>query len=144
MCNHRHLEGNHTKPLLIDTVSNKFSFIRFLPDLLNLHGNPCHTRQPQSSYRQPQSSYRQPQQYPSPGYVIPSPSTQYQQTVPSGYTVPNLHKQTISSGYSVPNLQKPSVTSGYNVPDLHKPSVSNGYKPTSVYQRPTQAPKNKY
>merc|ERR1712013_258616 len=51
------------------------AFGRFLPDLLNLHGNPCRTRQPQSSYRQPQ-------QYPSPGYVIPSPSTQYQQAVP--------------------------------------------------------------
>jgi len=133
------------------------AFGRFLPDLLNLHGGPCHTRKPQSSYKQPQSSYRQPQQYPSPGYVIPSPSNQYQQSVPSGYTpptsqkptvtngynVPNLHKQTISGGYSVPNLQKPTVTSGYDVPNnaekqtisseysvpnLHKPTVSNGYK----------------
>jgi len=146
------------------------AFGRFLPDLLNLNGGPCHTRQPQSSYRQPQ-----PQQYPSPGYVIPSPSTQYQQAVPSGYTpptsqkptvtngynVPNLHKQTISSGYSVPNLKKPTVSNGYNVPNaqkqtfssgysvpnLQKPTVSNVYnlnQPTNVYQQPTQAPKNTY
>merc|ERR1711983_122673 len=89
------------------------AFGRFLPDLLNLHGNPCHTRQPQSSYRQPQ-------QYPSPGYVIPSPSTQYQQAVP-------------------PTSQKPSVTSGYFVPNLHKVTASNGFKvaqSTSVYQPP--------
>merc|ERR1711970_728218 len=135
------------------------AFGRFLPDLLNLHGGPCHTRQPQSSYRQPQ-----PQQYPSPGYVIPSPSTQYQQAVPSGYTpptsqkptvtngynVPNLHKQTISSGYSVPNLHKPTVSNGYNVPNAQKQTISSGYsvpdlhKPTNVYQKPTQAPKNIY
>merc|ERR1711970_392800 len=132
------------------------AFGRFLPDLLNLHGGPCHTRQPQSSYRQPQ-----PQQYPSPGYVIPSPSTQYPQAVPSGYTpptsqkptvtngynVPNLHKPTVTSGYTVPNVQKPTISSGYSVPNLHKPTISNGYKlnqPTNVYQRPTQAPKNTY
>jgi len=150
------------------------AFGRFLPDLLNLHGNPCRTRQPQSSYRQPQ-------QYPSPGYVIPSPSTQYQQAVPptsqkpsvtSGYHVPNLYKPTISSGYTVPNLQKPTVTSGYNVPNLQKPNgynvhnvqkptfssgyfvpnlhkvtASNGFKvaqPTSVYKPPAQSPKNTY
>merc|ERR1712013_666039 len=97
------------------------AFGRFLPDLLNLHGNPCRTRQPQSSYRQPQ-------QYPSPGYVIPSPSTQYQQAVP-------------------PTSQKPSVTSGYHVPNLHKPTISGGYKvaqSTSVYQPPAQSPKNTY
>merc|ERR1712038_2131449 len=120
------------------------AFGRFLPDLLNLHGGPCHTRQPQSSYRQPQ-----PQQYPSPGYVIPSPSTQYQQAVPptsqkptvtNGYNVPNVQKQTISSGYSVPNLQKPTGTSGYSVPNLHKPTISNGYK----LNQPTQAPENIY
>merc|ERR1711970_1657017 len=120
------------------------AFGRFLPDLLNLHGGPCHTRQPQSSYRQPQ-----PQQYPSPGYVIPSPSTQYQQAVPptsqkptvtNGYSVPNLQKPTGTSGYSVPNLHKPTVTSGYSVPNLHKPTISNGYK----LNQPTQAPKNIY
>merc|ERR1712038_802852 len=120
------------------------AFGRFLPDLLNLHGGPCHTRQPQSSYRQPQ-----PQQYPSPGYVIPSPSTQYQQALPptsqkqtisSGYSVPNLQKPTGTSGYSVPNLHKPTVTSGYSVPNLHKPTISNGYK----LNQPTQAPKNIY
>merc|ERR1711970_226167 len=120
------------------------AFGRFLPDLLNLHGGPCHTRQPQSSYKQPQ-----PQQYPSPGYVIPSPSTQYQQAVPptsqkptvtNGYNVPNVQKQTISSGYSVPNLQKPTGTSGYSVPNLHKPTVTSGYK----LNQPTQAPKNIY
>merc|ERR1712038_2189040 len=125
------------------------AFGRFLPDLLNLHGGPCHTRQPQSSYRQPQ-----PQQYPSPGYVIPSPSTQYQQAVSSGYTpptsqkptvtngynVPDLQKPTVTSGYSVPNLHKPTVTSGYSVPNLHKPTISNGYK----LNQPTQAPKNIY
>merc|ERR1712038_1648933 len=92
------------------------AFGRFLPDLLNLHGGPCHTRQPQSSYRQPQ-----PQQYPSPGYVIPSPSTQYQQAVP-------------------PTSQKPTVTNGYSVPNLHKPTISNVYK----LNQPTQAPKNIY
>merc|ERR1712038_964532 len=118
------------------------AFGRFLPDLLNLHGGPCHTRQPQSSYRQPQ-----PQQYPSPGYVIPSPSTQYQQAVPSGYTPPTSQKPTVISGYNVPNLHKQTISSGYSVPNLHKPTVSNGYKlnkPTNVYQKPTQAPKNIY
>merc|ERR1712013_79669 len=122
------------------------AFGRFLPDLLNLHGNPCRTRQPRSSYRQPQ-------QYPSPGYVIPSPSTQYQQAVPptsqkpsvtSGYHVPNLYKPTISGGYTVPNLQKPTVTNGYFVPNLHKVTASNGFKvaqSTSVYQPPAQSPK---
>merc|ERR1719320_2269195 len=144
MFNHRHLEGNHNKPLHVDKDSNKTCFARFLPDLLNLHGNPCRTRQPQSSYRQPQ-------QYPSPGYVIPSPSTQYQQAVPSrytpptsqkpsvtsGYHVPNLHKPTISSGYTVPNLQKPTFSSGYFVPNLHKVTVSNGFKAV-------QSPKNTY
>jgi len=139
------------------------AFGRFLPDLLNLHGNPCRTRQPQSSYRQPQ-------QYPSPGYVIPSPSTQYQQAVPptsqkpsvtSGYHVPNLYKPTISGGYTVPNLQKPTVTNGYNVPNVQKPTFSSGYfvpnlhqvtvsngfkvtQSTSVYQPPAQSPKNTY
>merc|ERR1712038_1544092 len=106
------------------------AFGRFLPDLLNLHGGPCHTRQPQSSYRQPQ-----PQQYPSPGYVIPSPSTQYQQAVP-----PTSQKPTVTNGYNVPNLHKPTVTSGYSVPNLHKPTISNGYK----LNKPTQAPKNIY
>merc|ERR1712038_2245627 len=132
------------------------AFGRFLPDLLNLNGGPCHTRQPQSSYRQPQ-----PQQYPSPGYVIPSPSTQYQQAVPSsytpptsqkptvtnGYTPPTSQKPTVISGYNVPNLHKQTISSGYSVPNLHKPTVSNGYKlnkPTNVYQKPTQAPKNIY
>merc|ERR1712038_1773941 len=134
------------------------AFGRFLPDLLNLHGGPCHTRQPQSSYRQPQ-----PQQYPSPGYVIPSPSTQYQQAVPptsqkptvtNGYNVPNVQKQTISSGYSVPNLQKPTGTSGYSVPNLHKPTVTSGYSVPNLHKptisngyklnQPTQAPKNIY
>ena len=163
MFNHRHLEGNHNKPLHVDKDSNKTSFFRFLPDLLNLHGNPCRTRQPQSSYRQPQ-------QYPSPGYVIPSPSTQYQQAVPptsqkpsvtSGYHVPNLYKPTISGGYTVPNLQKPTVTNGYNVPNVQKPTFSSGYfvpnlhqvtvsngfkvtQSTSVYQPPAQSPKNTY
>merc|ERR1719445_693466 len=163
MFNHQHLEGNHNELLHVDKDSNKTSFARFLPDLLNLHGNPCRTRQPQSSYRQPQ-------QYPSPGYVIPSPSNQYQQAVPptsqkpsvtSGYNVPNLRKPTISSGYTVPNLQKPTVTNGYNVPDvqkptissgffvpnLHKVTVSNGFKvaqSTSVYQPPAQTPKNTF
>merc|ERR1719477_348933 len=149
MFNHQHLEGNHNKPLHVDKDSNKTCFARFLPDLLNLHGNPCRTRQPQSSYRQPQ-------QYPSPGYVIPSPSNQYQQAVPptsqkpsvtSGYHVPNLQKPTISSGYTVPNLQKPTVTNGYFVPNLHKVTASNGFKvvqPTSVYQPPAHSPKNTY
>merc|ERR1712038_547857 len=111
------------------------AFGRFLPDLLNLHGGPCHTRQPQSSYRQPQ-----PQQYPSPGYVIPSPSTQYQQAVPSGYTPPTSQKPTVTNGYNVPNVQKQTISSGYSVPNLHKPTVSNGYK----LNQPTQAPKNIY
>merc|ERR1712223_951605 len=122
MCNHQHSEGNHTKPLLVETEFNKVSFVRFLPDLLNLHGGPCHTRQPQSSYRQPQ-----PQQYPSPGYVIPSPSTQYQQAVPSGYTPPTSQKPTVTNGYNVPNVHKQTISSGYSVPNLKKPTVSNGY-----------------
>merc|ERR1712038_423147 len=106
------------------------AFGRFLPDLLNLHGGPCHTRQPQSSYRQPQ-----PQQYPSPGYVIPSPSTQYQQAVP-----PTSQKPTVTNGYNVPNVQKQTISSGYSVPNLHKPTISNGYK----LNQPTQAPKDIY
>merc|ERR1712013_642248 len=111
------------------------AFGRFLPDLLNLHGNPCRTRQPQSSYRQPQ-------QYPSPGYVIPSPSTQYQQAVP-----PTSQKPSVTSGYHVPNLYKPTFSSGYFVPNLHKVTASNGFKvaqSTSVYQPPAQSPKNTY
>merc|ERR1711942_356779 len=96
------------------------AFGRFLPDLLNLHGNPCRTRQPQSSYRQPQ-------QYPSPGYVIPSPSTQYQQAVPSGYTPPTSQKPSVTNGYNVPNIQKQTFSSGYFVPNLHKVTASNGF-----------------
>merc|ERR1719317_1689573 len=136
MFNHQHLEGNHNKPLHVDKDSNKTSFARFLPDLLNLHGNPCRTRQPQSSYRQPQ-------QYPSPGYVIPSPSNQYQQAVPSGYTPPTSQKPSVTSGYHVPNLHKPTISSGYTVPNLQKPTVTNGFKvaqSTSVNQPPAQSP----
>merc|ERR1711970_1506638 len=105
------------------------AFGRFLPDLLNLNGGPCHTRQPQSGYR---------------------PPTSQKPTVTNGYNVPNLHKQTISSGYSVPNLHKPTVSNGYNVPNAQKQTFSSGYsvpdlhKPTNVYQKPTQAPKNIY
>merc|ERR1719250_303197 len=135
MFNHQHLEGNHNKPLYVDKDSNKTCFARFLPDLLNLHGNPCRTRQPQSSYRQPQ-------QYPSPGYVIPSPSTQYQQAVP-----PTSQKPSVTSGYHVPNLYKPTISGGYTVPNLQKVTASNGFKvaqSTSVYQPPAQSPKNTY
>merc|ERR1712013_567132 len=87
------------------------AFGRFLPDLLNSHGNPCRTRQPQSSYRQPQ-------QYPSPGYVIPSPSTQSQQAVP-----PPSQNPSVTSGYHVPNLYKPTISGGYTVPNLLKTHI---------------------
>merc|ERR1712168_1665999 len=103
------------------------AFGRFLPDLLNLNSGPCHTRQPQSSYRQPQ-------QYPSPGYVIPSPSTQYQQAVPSGYTPPTSQTPTVISGYNVPNLHKPTVTSGYSVPNTQKQTISSGYSVPNLHK----------
>merc|ERR1712117_114523 len=132
------------------------AFGRFLPDLLHLQAGPCQPRQPSSNYRLPQ-------QYPSPGYVIPSPSTQYQQTVPSGFTSATSHQPTLSSGYKVPNLNnptvssqysiaQPAVSSGYTVPNLHKPTVvssqytvPNPAQPTlsSVFQT-SQAPKNTY
>merc|ERR1712027_75157 len=132
------------------------AFGRFLPDLLHLQAGPCQPRQPSSNYRQPQ-------QYPSPGYVIPSPSTQYQQTVPSGFTSATSLQPTLSSGYKVPNLNKPTVSSqysiaqpavssGYTVPNLNKPTVvssqynvPNQAQPTLSSVYPTsQAPKNTY
>merc|ERR1712117_185689 len=132
------------------------AFGRFLPDLLHLQAGPCQPRQPASNYIKPQ-------QYPSPGYVIPSPSTQYQQTVQSGFTSATSHQPAVSSGYTVPNLHKPTVSSQYNiaqpalssgntVPNLHKPTVvssqynvPNPAQPTLSSVYPTsQAPKNTY
>merc|ERR1712117_581272 len=107
------------------------AFGRFLPDLLHLQPGPCQPRQPASNYRQPQ-------QYPSPGYVIPSPSTQYQQTVPSMFTSATSNQPAVSSGYTIPNLHKPTVVSSqYTVPNPAQPTLSSVY-PTS------QTPKNTY
>jgi len=104
---------------------------RFLPDLLHLKPSNCNPQYAQAN------NYRQPQSYPTPGYLIPSASTQYQQhlAVSSGYNVPNLQKPTASSGYTVPNVQKPSVSSGYNVPNLKQGTVSSGYTVPNLHKQ---------
>lgn len=106
------------------------AFGRFLPDLLHLKPTNCNPQHAQAN------NYRQPQSYPTPGYVIPSASTQYHQhqSVSSGYNVPNLQKPTVSSGYNVPNLPKPTISSGYNVPNLHQGSVSSGYAVPNLHK----------
>jgi len=108
------------------------AFGRFLPDLLHLKPSNCNPQHAQAN------NYRQPQSYPTPGYVIPSASTQYHQhqAGSSGYNVPNLHKPTASSGYNVPNVQKPAVSSGYKVSHQGYESYKhiNTYAPTASHQ----------